>query len=218
MKTQTKETLETFAIAIVLAALTMYMLGLKAEAEVYGVVGVGTTKAQLSQGSSEGGIAWQQKGFPHHEGTTDTAYSLGVGYRFPWAAVELRYHDLGSVTAYGQWGYNDDGTPIGKTYTGDGSAKVKGESLAGIVRYSFTPSISVGMEAGAFFWKSAWREKITDGCETFYHEPVKTSGIGPLVGLVVSYKSFDLRYEQFKVIPRDGNFDSIKSVSLNYRF
>lgn len=189
-----------------------------AHAETYGLVGIGQGKALLSQGTADGGIAWQQKGFPHHEGRTDTVYTLGLGYAFDHTfAVEARYQTGMAVTVHGQYGFEDDGRPT-DLVTGDGGAHVKGVSLAVIGRYPLTPSLSLGVEGGAFFWDSAFRVRMTTCDGSVTHDPIKSRGLGSLLGVVVGYGKFDLRYELYHVEPRDGNFNAIKEISLNYRF
>ena len=189
-------------------------------ADSYLIAGVGQSKAQLAYGTAAGDVAWQQKGFPHSEDLKSTSYHLGLGYNFkPWLAGELTYHDLGTVSQQGEWLYNDDGTINSSCpCSGDGSAPVKGWTLAGVARYPFG-NFSVGIEAGAFKWQSAWRETIHDkNGNVSYHDPVKTSGVGALTGLVIGYKAFDLRYEMFHVEPRDGIFNKMIVLRADYRY
>jgi hypothetical protein len=191
-----------------------------AHAASYVVAGIGQGKAQLAYGTAAGDVAWQQKGFPHSEDLKTRTYHLGLGYQVnSWLSGEATYHDLGTVSQRGEWLYHDDGS-VNETCpcNGSGSAPVKGWTLAGVVRYPLG-NFSLGVEAGAFKWQSAWRETITDkDGNVSYHDPVKTSGIGALTGVVLSYRAFDLRYETFKVEPRDGVFDRLNVIRADYRF
>ncbi|MCR4319785.1 MAG: hypothetical protein NUV74_05540 [Candidatus Brocadiaceae bacterium] len=200
--------------AVVLAS----CLASAAKAETYILAGVGQGKAQLAYGTAAGDVAWQQKGFPHSESLKTTTFHLGMGYQFkPWLSGEATYHDLGRVSQKGEWLYHDDGTINSSCPCyGEGSAPVKGWTLAGIVRYPIG-NFSVGLEAGMFKWQSSWRETIHDKNGISYHDPVKTSGVGALTGVVIGYKSFDLRYETFHVEPRDGIFDRMNVLRASYR-
>lgn len=189
------------------------------KAEPYVLAGVGQSRAGLAYGTAYGDVAWQQKGFPHSEDLTSQTYHLGLGYRInPWLSVEVGYHDLGRVSQKGQWLYEDDGTMSAPCPCfGEGSAPVKGWTLAGIVRYPFG-NFSIGVEAGMFKWQSSWREMIhlADGT-IVYHDPVKTQGLGALTGLVIGYKAFDLRLETFHVLPRDGIFDKMRVIRTDFK-
>ncbi len=191
-----------------------------AHAGTYILAGVGQSKALLAHGTAQGDIAWQQRGFPHSEHLTNTAYSLGLGYSFrPWIAVELSQHHLGKVSQTGEWLYNDDGSISSPCpCVGSGSATVKGQSLAVVLRYPMKV-FSIGIEAGAFNWQSSWKETIhlADG-SIAYHDPVKTKGLGALTGVVFGYRAFDIRYETFHVQPRDGIFDRMQILRAVYKF
>ncbi len=199
------------------AALLLSVFASCAKAEPYVVAGIGQGEAQLAYGTAAGDVAWQQKGFPHSESLTTRTYHLGLGVGSKYLAGEVSYHKLGRISQKGQWLYNDDGSRnCSCPCFGEGSAPVKGWSLAGIVRYPFG-NFSIGVEAGAFKWQSAWRETISDRHgNVSYHDPVKTSGVGALTGIVLSYRAFDLRYETFKVEPRDGVFDRMNVLRANY--
>lgn len=189
-------------------------------ASVYGVGSVGQSTAVMAKGTSAGDVAWQQRGFPHSENLSHNAYGLGIGYAWrPWLSTEVAYHDLGVVSQRGEWARHDDGS-LNETCpcSGEGAAPVKGWTLAGVGRYPIG-RFSIGLEMGAFKWQSAWRETIRDNQGNItYHEPVKTSGVGALTGVVFGYGALDLRYEMFHVQPRDGIFDRLRVLRAAYRF
>jgi hypothetical protein len=189
-----------------------------ARADVYGIVQLGQGRTH-QVGDPRGGAAWQQACCDSIDQQISPAYGVGLGYERGAWAVEGQYRDLGNYSSFGGWQLADDGTPIG-THYGYGKVHVNGLSVAALGRYHFTRDLAAGIELGAFRWHAAWTEYIVGAGQTgFYaYSPQKTDGLGPLIGMLLTWRNLDVRFEILHTEPRDGNFNSVRMISAAFRF
>lgn len=206
-------------VGSLLTLVVLALMTLLVRADPYFIVSLGQSRANLSHGTSDGSVAWQQKGFPHEEHLDTTTFSLGMGYNFkPWLSLEGRYVNAGTISQKGEWKYYDDLTinpdcPC----TGWGSSPIQGYTLATVFRYHLK-DWSLGIEGGGFKWYAPWTEHISTSKGPFDYGPVKSQGLGGMGGLIIGYKNFDLRYEVLHVQPRDGIYNDLKVVSALWKF
>lgn len=127
-----------FAAAFILALPQVSM------AEGYYVdIGVGQAKADLDTPSG-----W-------NDDDTDTAYSVGIGYKFNnYIAVEAGYLDLGKASQTGTGTVTGTlyGSPFSATGTFTGTYEVDGFYLGPVLSLPVADRLELNARAGVYFW------------------------------------------------------------------
>ncbi len=189
-----------------------------AHAEPYVIASLGKAHTDRTLDSASQSAAWTQNGFDSIINNKSGVYSLGLGYDWTHGSVETRWHDAGTYSQFGSWRFSDDGRDEGRVSYGYGHVHVTGVSLAVVPHYRLG-NFTAGLEAGLFNWRARWTETVvTAGSTTFStFGEVKDRGVSPIVGMILGYKSVELRYEVLHSEPRDGDFNAIRELNLAYR-
>lgn len=106
-------------------------------------IGVGQAKADLDTPSG-----W-------NDDDTDTAYSVGVGYKFNnYIAIEGGYLDLGEASQTGTGTVSGTlyGSPFSATGTFTGTYEVDGFYLGPVLRLPVADRLELNARAGVYFW------------------------------------------------------------------
>ena len=198
----TKTSWFIFGCALALALFASLYNGC-AKADTYLILGAGYSRAVVDDHQAV--PAWQQDLYPHHEDLRSQFWTIGLGHDFNnWLSGEMRYYDAGTIYSQSQWGLYDDGARIPNgPCSGHGSVHTTGGvvGLVGRYRYQYW---SAGIEAGANIWRAPYTEHIECGSHQFDYGPVKASGVSPMMGILLEYRHFGIRYERLESVPRDG--------------